>query len=177
MDRIVQAINQRNPEFELQIDSISARGLQPTIKFTVRHEEQKAVALEAIRQEYGIVNAKLQGANEALSGVIDQIIKHGLAGPINIGSGSMVAIGGSSINLQEYIGHLHEIQEAIENAPPETFTQATKREAQAAVRKAISDVVGGKVKEAAEAVCRLGVEAVPHIVNTAAYQFFKDLAG
>jgi hypothetical protein len=39
----------------------------------------------------------------------------------------------------------------------------------------VKDVAKGKVKEAVEAVCRLGVEAVPHIVNTGAYQFFKNL--
>jgi hypothetical protein len=171
----VQAINERNPEFELQIESINARGIYPTIRFTVRHQEQKAVALEAVTRGYELEYAKLQGKYEELRELIYRVMDRPGSAPINIGSGSMVAIGGSSINLQEYIGHLNEIQEAIENAPPETFTQATKKEAQAAVRKAISDVVGGKVKEAAEAVCRLGVEAVPHIVNTGAYQFFKNL--
>jgi hypothetical protein len=171
----VQVINERNPEFELQIDSINARGIYATIRFTVQYEEQKVVALEAVTRGYELEYAKLQGKYEELRELIYRVMDRPGNAPINIGSGSMVAIGGSSINLQEYIGHLHEIQEAIENAPPETFTQATKKEAQAAVRKAISDVVGGKVKEAVEAVCRLGVETVPHIVNTGAYQFFKNL--
>jgi hypothetical protein len=98
-----------------------------------------------------------------------------LTGLVNIGSGSLVAIGGSSINLQEYIGHLEEIEEAIKEAPPETLAEAAKREALDTVSGAVKDVAKGKVKEAVEAVCRLGVEAVPHIVNTGAYQFFKNL--
>jgi hypothetical protein len=39
----------------------------------------------------------------------------------------------------------------------------------------VKDAARGKVKQAAEAVCRLGVELGPHILNTGAYQFFKNL--
>jgi hypothetical protein len=41
MDRVVQAIREGRTEFDIKIDSINARGLAPSIKFTVQNEEQK----------------------------------------------------------------------------------------------------------------------------------------
>jgi len=52
MDRVVQAIRERRPEFDIKIDSINARGLAPSIKFTVQHEEHKEPALEEVREVY-----------------------------------------------------------------------------------------------------------------------------
>ena len=177
MDRVVQAINEGTPEFDLQIDSISARGLQPTIKFTVQHEEHTAAALEAVVQQYAITNAQLQGANEALSGVIDRMIRQGLGGPVTIGSHAMVALGGSSfiINTEEYIVHLEEIERAIKEAPPETLSDAAKREALEIVSGTFKDVAMGKAKEVAEAIVQLGIKLGPSVVNTQAHEFFKNL--
>ena len=179
MDRVVQAINQQNPEFKLQIDSINARGIYPTIKLTVAQEEQKGAALEAVTQEYRETNAKLQGANEALSGVIDRLIQHGIGGPVTIGSGSNVALGSGAsltINTDEYIHHLEEIEQAIKDAPPESFIQTTKQEALDTVSGAVKDVAKGKMKEAAEAVTRLGIKLGPGLA-TNAFQFFQNLPG
>jgi uncharacterized protein YjbI with pentapeptide repeats len=44
MDRVVQAIRDKRPEFDIRIDSINARGLAPSIRFTVVHEEHKQPA-------------------------------------------------------------------------------------------------------------------------------------
>ena len=52
---------------------------------------------------------------------------------------------------------------------------AAKREALGVVNSTIREVAKGKFKEATEAVIRLGIKAGPAIVNTQAYEFFKNL--
>jgi len=52
MDRVVQTVRERRPEFNIKIDSINARGLAPSAKFTVKHEEQIEPALEEVTKEY-----------------------------------------------------------------------------------------------------------------------------
>ncbi len=96
---------------------------------------------------------------------------------MNIGSNSMVAIGpGSSvtINTDEYIQHLQEIQQAIQEAPPETLTGTAKREALEALNGTIRDAAKGKVKEVAEAITQLGIRSIPFTTNTPAYQFLTN---
>jgi uncharacterized protein YjbI with pentapeptide repeats len=176
MDRVVHAINERTPEFDLQIDSINARGLQPTIKFIVRHEEQKDLALAAVEQGY---KAKIREL-EAQKQVLCQLIAEKLDSPqkiylTNAQPGSLVAIDGSSINIEEYIHHLEEIEKAIEDIPPETLTEIAKRTALDIVSGALKDLAKGKVKEAAERIYQLGLQVVPSIVNTPAYEVFKNL--
>ena len=194
MDRVVQAINERTPEFDLQIDSINARGLQPTIKFTVQHEEHKAAALEAVVAGYQFALSALQCTNETLLQMIDQLMKgqneafvrvaEQLINRVNdpsfkignIGPNSMWALGGSSftINREEYNGHLEEIERAIQEAPPGTLTETAKREALDIVSGTFKDVAKGKAKEVAEAILQLGMKAGPSIVNTQAYQFLTN---
>ena len=175
MDRIVQAINDRTPEFYLQIDSINARGLQPAIKFTVRHEVHKAPALEAVVQGYEAKLLELEGERN----VLYKLISDKLDNPQNIyltnaQPGSLVAVDGSSINIQEYIHHLEEIERAIEEAPPETLTDAAKREALEALNGTIRDAANGMAKEVAAAVIQLGIRSIPSIINTPAYQFLTN---
>ena len=105
------------------------------------------------------------------------MIRSGQGGPVNIGSYSTVAIGpGSSvtINTEEYIHHLEEIERAIEEAPSETLSDAAKREALDIVSGTFKDVAKGKVKEVAEAITQLGIRSIPFITNTPAYQFLTN---
>ncbi|SPD76015.1 putative Pentapeptide repeat protein [uncultured Desulfobacterium sp.] len=51
MDRIVQSINERNPEFDLKLDSFHSRG-SPRAVFTVLHKEIADEALSLIKSEY-----------------------------------------------------------------------------------------------------------------------------
>jgi len=180
MDLVRQSVNEQNPELELRFDSIDFRGLQPFFKFIVNREEQKSQAIEAITREH----EKLMGSYNELSARYDQLFSV-VAGsinapaPISIGPNSTVAIGpGSSvtINTEEYIGHLEEIEQAIKEAPPETLTDAAKREALDIVSGTFKDVAKGKAKEVAEAIIQLGIKAGPAIVNTPAYEFFKNLS-
>jgi len=64
MDRIVLAIRERRPEFDIKIDSINARGLAPSIKFTVQHEEDKEPALEEIQSEYELKIKQLESERD-----------------------------------------------------------------------------------------------------------------
>ena len=52
MDRVVEAIRERRPEFDIRIDSINARGLAPSIRFTVGYRNHKKRALAEVRKEY-----------------------------------------------------------------------------------------------------------------------------
>lgn len=179
MDLVRQSVNEQHPELHLRFDSIDFRGLKPFFKFIVNQEDQKAVALEAITREH----EKLMGSYNELSARYDQLFSL-VAGsinapaPINIGSSSTVAIGpGSSItiNTEEYIQHLEEIEQAIKEAPPQDLTETARREALDIVNGTFKDVAKGKAKEVTEAIIQLGIRIGPSLVNTPAYEFFKNL--
>lgn len=196
MDRIVQAINDRNPEFELQIDSLHTRGINPTITFNVKYDEQKTVALQAVTEGYGLVQAKLYGHQnlaELLPAAVNsyEVEKARLEGQIDslqymidrlIGrdqtsiKDSIVAIGGSTINMGDYIGHLEEIQKAIADVPEESIPADVRREALDAVTDGFKALALGKVKEAAkgvtEKIAQLGIEAV---TKTRGFEALADL--
>ena len=83
--------------------------------------------------------------------------------------------GGSTINIQEYIGHLEEIEQAIKDAPPETFIETTKQETLDALNGEIRDFGKNKVKEAVEVASRLASKIGPHLANPSLFQFLKDI--
>jgi hypothetical protein len=65
MNRVVQGINEKHPEFELKLDSFHSRG-QPHAVFTVLHKEVAEGALNQIKAGYESRIAKLKGEREAL---------------------------------------------------------------------------------------------------------------
>ena len=176
MDLIVQAINERTPEFHLQIDSINTRGIRPTITFNVRYEEQKEEVLGTIAIEYGLMNAKLQGRGEAFREVISEFIDRTGNAPINIGPGSVVALDSATINMEDYIGHLEEIREAIKSVPAEELSDSDRSDALDAVTDGIKDIALGKVKEAAkgvtERITQLGIDLA---TKTRGFEALADL--
>ena len=72
MDKVVQAVNEQHPDFELRLDSFHSRG-QPHAVFTVLHTEQAENALQQVRQDYEARIQQLQGKEEALLQVIDML--------------------------------------------------------------------------------------------------------
>jgi hypothetical protein len=74
MDRVVQAINEKIPEFELKLDSFHSRG-QPHAIFTVLHKEVAEEALRQIKAEYEIRIAKLEGERDSLEKCFNQAIE------------------------------------------------------------------------------------------------------
>ena len=52
MDRVVQGINKREPQIELRLDSLHARGHYPHAVFTVLHKEDAESALEQVKAGY-----------------------------------------------------------------------------------------------------------------------------
>ena len=72
MDKVVQAVNDAHPDFELRLDSFHSRG-QPHAVFTVLHQEQADPALQQIRQDYEARIQQLQGKEAALMQVIDML--------------------------------------------------------------------------------------------------------
>lgn len=72
MDKVVQAVNEEHPAFELRLDSFHSRG-QPHAVFTVLHKEQADNALQQIRQDYEDRIQQLQGKEAALMQVIDML--------------------------------------------------------------------------------------------------------
>jgi uncharacterized protein YjbI with pentapeptide repeats len=65
MNRVVQAINERHPKFELKLDSFHSRG-RPHAVFTVLHKEIAQEALNQIKAGYEDRIARLEGEREAL---------------------------------------------------------------------------------------------------------------
>jgi hypothetical protein len=172
MDRIVHAINERNPEFELQIDSLNTRGINPTITFNVKFEEQKTIALATISQEFDTAKVRLQGHDEILTAISN------LAGlqvdqSINVSADNMIAADGSTITIQEWAGHLEEIEQAIEDAPAGSIGEDARREALDAVSKGFKDIATGKAKEA---VVRLSDLSLDVVTRSHGFEVLKNLA-
>jgi uncharacterized protein YjbI with pentapeptide repeats len=94
MDRIVEAIREKQPEFDIKIDSINARGLAPSIKFTVRYEEQKEEALAKVSEEFQIKQAKLEGKIETFREVINQLIERPPLGITTTGNSTTIRLEG-----------------------------------------------------------------------------------
>ena len=69
MDKVVQAINEKHPHFELRLDSFHSRG-QPHAKFTVLHKEVADQALQQIAAEYKTKMKVLEGQKDQLMEVI-----------------------------------------------------------------------------------------------------------
>jgi hypothetical protein len=71
MSQVAENIKTQNPEFELEIDSISARGLKPSIKFVVNHEHKES-AEQAVIENYEKTIARLEGGKEELQKMLDK---------------------------------------------------------------------------------------------------------
>jgi hypothetical protein len=65
MDKIVQGIDERHPEFELKLDSFHSRGT-PRAVFTVLHKEVAEQALQKIKHDYEKRIAVLEAHKESL---------------------------------------------------------------------------------------------------------------
>ncbi len=179
MDRVVQAIRERQPEFDIKIDSINARGLAPSIKFTVQHEEHKEPALAEVGKEYQIKQAQLEGKLEEISKHIKNLIdRPNTINIINAPQAKYLAIDGSTLNVEETSNYYaYELQKVIEQEPEksENFAKVAKKTALDIIGDAIKDIAKGQVKEAAKEIIKLGKDLGPIIVKTAAYGFFKSM--
>jgi hypothetical protein len=89
MDRVVQAINERHPEFDLKLDSFHSRGQSHAV-FTVHHKEVSEEARNQVKAGYEEQIKVLEGRREQLLEVI-QILSNNptklqlIAGEIFIG--------------------------------------------------------------------------------------------
>jgi len=175
MDRVVEAIREKQPEFDIKIDSINARGLAPSIKFTVRYEEQKKKALSEIQSGYTERIVRLEKEKDQLYNLLSQAIdKRGIK-LIAAGPGSIVATEDSAISIEQHIHNAIELQRAIAAEPEksESFGKVAKRKALDIIGGAIEDFAKGQIKKAAKQIVELGIDIGPVIVKTAAYAFFK----
>jgi uncharacterized protein YjbI with pentapeptide repeats len=73
MDKVVTEINNKNPHFDLHLDSFHSRGT-PHAVFTVLHKEFADEAHDALTNGYERTIQRLEGKNEALCGVISTLI-------------------------------------------------------------------------------------------------------
>jgi len=178
MDRVVQAIREKQPEFDIKIDSINARGIAPSVKFTVQHEEHKESALQQVQTEYEIKLKQLESERDRYY----QLLARALDAPkefklISAGPGAIVATDGSTVNIQEHIHNALELQKVIADEPKESksFAKVAKKTALNIIGEAIKDVAKGQVKEAAKQIIDLGKDLGPIVAKTAAYAFFKSM--
>jgi hypothetical protein len=111
MDRIVQAINESHPEFELKLDSFHSRG-QPHAVFTVHHKEVSEEALNQVKAGYEEQIKVLEGRREQLLEVI-QILSNNPT-KLQLIAGE-IFIGGDKYEIQGQAGaigpgaHAHDI--------------------------------------------------------------------
>jgi hypothetical protein len=187
MDRVVQGIREQKPEYDIQIDSMNARGLVPSIKFTVQQQEYKEPALQMIVSDYESRMQRLETDKDRLAALLAQSLENNrlqaflltgaverIGDNIHAEAGAVVATGNASINIEQNI-HYAELRKAIED--DETLGQVAKRKALDVIGGAIQDFAKGQVKEAAKQIYELGKDLGPVIVNTAAYGFFKSCLG
>lgn len=180
MDRVVQAIREKRPEFDIKIDSINARGLAPSIKFTVQQEEHKKPALQQVQKEYEIKLKQLESERDRYY----QLLARALDTPkevklITAGPGAIVATDGSTINIQQHIHNALELQKAIADEPEKSksFAKVAKKTALDIIGESIKDIAKGQIKEAAKQIVELGKDLGPIIAKTAAYTFFSSMVG
>jgi uncharacterized protein YjbI with pentapeptide repeats len=74
MDRVVKAINEKHPEFELKLDSFHSRG-QPHAVFTIFHKDVAEEALYQIKAGYEARLAKLEGERDAYEKCFNRVIE------------------------------------------------------------------------------------------------------
>jgi len=72
MDKAVNTIGRKHPQFDLKLDSFHSRG-QPHATFTIIHKEYADEALKEVTYEYEKNIKKLEGANESLLRVISML--------------------------------------------------------------------------------------------------------
>jgi uncharacterized protein YjbI with pentapeptide repeats len=180
MDRVVQALREKRPEFDIKIDSINARGLAPFIRFTIQQEKHKEPALIEVGKEYEIRIKQLELERDRYW----EIIKCAFDKPrevklITAGPGAIVATDGSTINIQQHIQNALDLQKVIAAEPEESegFAKVAKKMALDIIGDAIKDVAKGQVKEAAKQIIELGKDLGPLFVRMApvAYEFFKNI--
>jgi uncharacterized protein YjbI with pentapeptide repeats len=75
MSRIVEAINEQHPEFELKLDSFHSRG-QPHAKFTVLHKEYVEAAKSQVTTDYESRLAVLEGKQEQMMALFSKLINN-----------------------------------------------------------------------------------------------------
>jgi hypothetical protein len=180
MDRSVQVIRERQPEFDIKIDSINARGLAPSIKFTVQQEGHKKPALEAVKKEYEAKISRLEADRDRLYDLLGRAIdKAGDVKLIAAEPGAIVATDGSTVSVEQHIHNALELQKAIVGEPEtsESFAKVAKNTALDIFGNVIKDVAKGQVKEAAKQIIELGKDLGPLFVRMApaAYEFFKNI--
>ncbi len=175
----MQAIREKRPEFDIKIDSINARGLAPSIKFTVQHKEHKEPAMDEVQKEYGERINRSEVEKDRLYQLLGQAIDKAGDEFITAGPGAIVATNGSTINIQQYIHNALELQKDIADEPEESksFAKVAKKRALDIISEAIKDIAKGQVKEAAKQIIELGKDLGPLVAKTAAYAFFKSMIG
>ena len=84
MNQVAENIKAKNPEFDLKIDSMNTRGIQPTIKFTVKHEHKESAEL-AVREDYEKTIVRLEGREEAFKEMLQGFMGNS---PVQISGGN-----------------------------------------------------------------------------------------
>ncbi len=179
MNRVVQAIQEQKPEFGIQVDSISARGLAPSIKFTVQRKEQQETALAEVTKVYEAKLQEFAGRLSEARAFIQLLIDRPNPVYIENATAQYLAIGGSTINIDQHVEYITNLRDAVAALPEDspTFAKTARKTALDIIGGALKDVAKGQIKEAAKQIYELGKDLGPVIVNTAAYGFFKSCLG
>jgi len=79
------------------------------------------------------------------------------------------------IKIEQAIGHLDELKKIVEKQPEEKVGGVIKRKGLEIIHDALKDVAKRQITDAAKKIWELGKEFGPVIINTAAYNFFKNM--
>lgn len=95
-------------------------------------------------------------------------------------TGDVVAMDNATVNIEQHISYVMELQKAITARPEddrETFGKVAKQTALDIVGEATKDIAKGQIKKAAREIVKLGAELGPVITKTGAIAFFKGIIG
>ena len=178
MDRVLASVRARHPEFDLRIDSISVRGLAPSIRFTVLLEEYRDAALEAIQTEYRRKGEELRSQRDRYWDAIVQALDAPAETQlIASGSDRRSDDADAGTNIGPCIDHAIALLGTIAEQPAdsELFCPTDRAVAMETIGAAIKCITAGQVQEAARRLVRLADDLGPAAINTTAYAFFNGL--
>jgi hypothetical protein len=173
MDQVIAEIRSRNPEFEIEMQSVERKGLYPCFKFTVKHELQKEQVISILNEtkdkkyeELRIALIKSDTENKLLKEILSNF-QHGLFNAVNqkrsilFTGNNPTFFEGDNITNNEYnitINHLNELSDVVDKN--ETLPDKVKIGIKKTIQDAIKDIGKDGIKEGLK---KIGVILKPHI--------------
>ena len=159
MDKIVAEIRDKNPEFEIEIQSVERKGLYPCFKFIVKHEDQKDKAFALLKENKDLRYEQLLSNKDAQIDLLRDMLFQTMK--IEIHDSEIKQLGCKNVVYNEYnitIDHLNDLFEVVDKN--ETLSDKVKNSIKDTIQGAIKDIGKDGIKEGLK---KIGVILKPHL--------------